>query len=100
MTLYTSQDTNGSVTIRLSQRAVRGSGGVGILVKDSMFVDKQYKNILWASFTNINNLENFMYMFATSHQLPLVGGKSHFLIKSYTTKMVGTGSSVGISKLG
>ena len=53
----------------ISKRAVRGSGGVGILVKDSTFstfsidiVDKQHEDILWISFTNINNPDYVFYV--------------------------------------
>ena len=55
----------------ISKRAVRGSGGVGLLIKDSMFnhfsidiVDKQHEDILWTSFSYINNPDCcFLHMY-------------------------------------
>ena len=53
----------------ISRRAVRGSGGVGVLVKESMFdrfsidiVDKRYEDILWITCTQLNNPENVLFI--------------------------------------
>ena len=53
----------------ISRRAIRGSGGVGILVKESLFdsfsidvVDKKYEDILWIACTQIGNPENTLYV--------------------------------------
>ena len=53
----------------ISRRAIRGSRGVGILVKDSLFdsfsigiVDKKNEDILWIACTQIGNPENTLYM--------------------------------------
>ena len=52
-----------------SKRAVRGSGGVGVLVKESMFdrfsidiVDKSHEDILWIACTQISNPENIVFI--------------------------------------
>ncbi|MDA8031503.1 MAG: endonuclease/exonuclease/phosphatase family protein, partial [Alphaproteobacteria bacterium] len=53
----------------ISKRAVRGSGGVGVLVKESMFdrfsidvVDKRHEDILWLACTQINNPDNTIFI--------------------------------------
>ena len=53
----------------ISRRAIRGSGGVGVLIKESMFnrfsidtVDKRYEDILWISCTQIDNPDNVIFI--------------------------------------
>ena len=53
----------------ISKTAVRGSGGVGVLVKESMFdrfsidiVDKSHEDILWIACTQISNPDKIVFI--------------------------------------
>ena len=55
--------------LNISRRAVRGSGGVGILFKDSFFeeysvdiVGKTHEDIMWISCTHFTNLEHTLFI--------------------------------------
>ena len=70
----------------ISKRAVRGSGGVGVLVKESMFdgfsvdiVDKNHEDIIWIACTQISNPEKIVFI-CVCYLLPAAsskGDKSH-----------------------
>ena len=59
----------GNNRLNISKRAVRGSGGVGILIKDSLFnkysidiVDKNYEDIIWVSCTQTKDPDQVLYI--------------------------------------
>jgi len=59
----------GNNRLNISKRAVRGSGGVGILIKDSLFnkysidiVDKNYEDIIWVSCTQTKDPYQVLYI--------------------------------------
>ena len=87
----------GNNRAHISKRANRGSGGVGILVKDSMFqkfsitcVDRQHEDILWVSFTNIDNPDHVFYV-CVCYLPPAAssrGDKSHEFFDILRTQML------------